>query len=179
MGISKITKTQSQATKKISNSKKTEKKNVSFSRKEEDKFVKRKKQTTIKETEKMTKGIPTEQFDTLKRISTQYDELMAREDARSLDEFTKDDGTITNDGRAVFLTPFEIPYKGVLYTKNKVVEYDEEGRPITVAINNSTEQKIIKYDYWSATVRRTEEKYEIVEGDDNIIPKYIADESKF
>ena len=155
---------------------------VSYPNVERDKFVQRRASADFNRTidnENQTKGIPSEQFDTLKRISAQYEALMNSEGARELSDFLSDDGIITDDGRAVFVTPFEIPYKGVLYTTSKVVEYDELGRPITVAINNSTEQKIIKYDYWSATVRRTEEKYEIVETDDSIIPMSISIESKF
>ena len=104
---------------------------------------------------------------------------MIREDARTLEEFLEDSGKITEDGRAVFATPFEIPYRGVLYTKNKTIEYDEQGRPITIISNSGTEQKIIRYDYWSATVRKTEEKYEIVECEDDKIPKTITEDAIF
>ena len=142
-----------------------------------DQYVARKE--TIEKKQKTTKGIPTAQFETIKRISDEYETLMIREDARTLEEFLEDDGKITEDGRAVFVTPFEIPYRGVLYTKNKTIEYDEQGRPITIISNSGTEQKIIRYDYWSATVRKTEEKYEIVECEDDAIPKTITKDAIF
>ena len=134
---------------------------------------------TIETKPKITKGIPTAQFETIKRISDEYEILMIREDARTIEEFLENDGKITEDGRAVFVTPFEIPYRGVLFSKNKTIEYDEQGRPITIIINTGTEQRLIKYDYWSATVRKTEEKYEILECEDYKTPKEIIEDSKF
>ena len=163
MSISEITRPQQKAyVGNINNYTNEETTTPPRSRKEYDRFIQRAKETSIIDTasknSNFTKGIPTDQFETIKRISEQYEALMLRDDARALDDFIENDGMITEDGRAVFVTPFEIPYRGVLYSKSKVVEYDELGRPTTVAINNSTEQRIIKYDYWSATVRRTEEK---------------------
>ena len=110
-----------------------------------DQYVARKE--TIEKKQKTTKGIPTAQFETIKRISDEYETLMIREDARTLEEFLEDDGKITEDGRAVFVTPFEIPYRGVLYTKNKTIEYDEQGRPITIISNSG--RKI-----WNSWMRR-------------------------